>query len=126
MKNLFAKLETLPHFHYTPKPVNPEVEIIHNVPTMAMERVWLWYRGPDWNADRTKTKSGSEMMARIPIRKFRPRPTWYITLHGFVHPAYQGHWSHLHQGCNQLGMLRRHSERHRNQVEPAVSCLPSG
>ena len=39
MKLLFAKLDTLTHFHYTPKLQDAEVKIIRNAPTLAMEEV---------------------------------------------------------------------------------------
>ena len=39
MKTLFAKLDTLTHFHYTPKMSTAEVKIIRNAPTISMEEV---------------------------------------------------------------------------------------
>ena len=36
---LFAKLDTLTHFHYTPKTSKAEVKIVRNAPTLAMEEV---------------------------------------------------------------------------------------
>jgi len=39
MKFLFAKLDTLTHFHYTPRMQDPEVKIVRNAPTLAMEEV---------------------------------------------------------------------------------------
>ena len=36
---LFAKLDTLTHFHYTPKMSKAEVKIVRNAPTLAMEEV---------------------------------------------------------------------------------------
>ncbi len=39
MKELFAKLDTLTHYHYTPQAANAEVKIVRNLPTIAMEEV---------------------------------------------------------------------------------------
>ena len=39
MKTLFSKLDTLTHFHYTPKMSTAEVKIIRNAPTISMEEV---------------------------------------------------------------------------------------
>ena len=39
MRSLFAKLDTLTHFHYTPKQKSAEVKIVRNVPSIAMEEV---------------------------------------------------------------------------------------
>merc|ERR1711915_709924 len=39
MKSLFFKLDTLTHFHYTPKQKSAEVRIVRNVPSINMEEV---------------------------------------------------------------------------------------
>ncbi|TRY76798.1 hypothetical protein TCAL_04034 [Tigriopus californicus] len=39
MHALFAKLNTLTHFHYTPQNVNTDVKIVKNVPAIAIEEV---------------------------------------------------------------------------------------
>jgi U3 small nucleolar RNA-associated protein MPP10 len=39
MKSLFAKLDTLTHFTFTPKQKSAEVRIVRNVPSIAMEEV---------------------------------------------------------------------------------------
>ena len=39
MKILFSKLDTLTHFHYTPKMKDPEIKVIKAAPTLAMEEV---------------------------------------------------------------------------------------
>lgn len=39
MKELFAKLDTLTHYHYTPQALNPEVKVVRNLPTISMEEV---------------------------------------------------------------------------------------
>ena len=39
MNELFVKLDTLTHYHYTPKPVNADVKIVRNLPTLSMEEV---------------------------------------------------------------------------------------
>lgn len=39
MKKLFAKLDTLTHFHFTPKNLSAEVKIVKNMPSIAMEDV---------------------------------------------------------------------------------------
>ena len=39
MKSLFAKLDTLTHFQFTPKQKSAEVKIVRNVPSIAMEEV---------------------------------------------------------------------------------------
>ena len=39
IKSLFAKLDTLTHFHFTPKQKSAEVKIVRNVPSIAIEEV---------------------------------------------------------------------------------------
>lgn len=39
LKNLFDKLDLLSHFYYTPRPAQPELKVITNIPTIAMEEV---------------------------------------------------------------------------------------
>ena len=39
MDGLFAKLDTLTHFHFTPKNLNAEVKIVKNMPSVAVEDV---------------------------------------------------------------------------------------
>ena len=39
MRSLFAKLDTLSHFHYTPKQKSAEVRIVKNVASISMEEV---------------------------------------------------------------------------------------
>jgi U3 small nucleolar RNA-associated protein MPP10 len=39
MKSLFSKLDTLTHFHYTPRMSSAEVKILRNAPTITMEEV---------------------------------------------------------------------------------------
>ncbi len=39
MKSLFAKLDTLTHFMFTPNQKSAEVKIVRNVPSIAMEEV---------------------------------------------------------------------------------------
>jgi len=39
MTGLFAKLDTLTHFHFTPKNLNAEVKIVKNMPSIAVEDV---------------------------------------------------------------------------------------
>lgn len=39
MKELFAKLDALSHFHFAPKPVVEEMSVRADVPALAMEEV---------------------------------------------------------------------------------------
>ena len=39
MRSLFSKLDTLTHFHYTPKQKSAEVKIVRNVPSIGIEEV---------------------------------------------------------------------------------------
>lgn len=39
MNELFMKLDTLTHYHYTPQVAHAEVKIVRNLPTLAMEEV---------------------------------------------------------------------------------------
>ena len=39
LKNLFAKLDALSHFHFAPKPIIKEMAVQKEVPALAMEEV---------------------------------------------------------------------------------------
>ena len=39
MKELFTKLDTLTHYHYTPQAIHADVKVIRNLPTISMEEV---------------------------------------------------------------------------------------
>merc|ERR1711892_1005072 len=39
MNNLFRKLDSLTHLHYTPKQKSAELKIVRNIPSIAMEEV---------------------------------------------------------------------------------------
>ena len=39
MKDLFSKLDTLTHYHYTPQAIHADVKVIRNLPTISMEEV---------------------------------------------------------------------------------------
>ena len=41
MKDLFAKLDVLTHYHYTPQAVNAEVKIVRNLPTIGNCSSWI-------------------------------------------------------------------------------------
>jgi len=39
MKVLFAKIDALTHYHYTPKNLNTEIKMVKNLPSVAVEDV---------------------------------------------------------------------------------------